>query len=267
MASHTADRTSWHNLPVHARQRIIDIVSQTDGSLAPYATVSREWQPVVERRNFSYIKLTMPRIEEFDLMTTRTQDYVQYIWLCLELQESAPSEGDSGRPVMSDADGHAVGTAFSKVLHTLSPWTPRASLVLDISVHSRSDATGWFQHLTFEPDDLCNERESDIMYSRLPMPTFPVTAANNPPLTTLALEKLFHQIEVKGPFREEDGWWTGLPIAPAVTTVLLRQQTRRRWKPKTMQHLLSRFPNLREVHWEPWREWDTSMQETIDYSK
>ncbi|UKZ81159.1 hypothetical protein TrVFT333_008930 [Trichoderma virens FT-333] len=62
----------------------------------------------------------------------------------------------------------------------------------------------------------------------------------------------------EGPFdsdEEELQWWDQLPSVPAVTTLLLRQQNRRRWKPEALAHMFARFPRLQEVHYEPWREW------------
>ncbi|GJC98912.1 oxoglutarate iron-dependent oxygenase [Colletotrichum higginsianum] len=44
-------------------------------------------------------------------------------------------------------------------------------------------------------------------------------------------------------------------ISPSVTSLLLRQQNRRRWKLDSLAHMFARFPRLRELHYEPWREW------------
>ncbi|EQB51281.1 hypothetical protein CGLO_09200 [Colletotrichum gloeosporioides Cg-14] len=45
-----------------------------------------------------------------------------------------------------------------------------------------------------------------------------------------------------------------------VTVVLLRQQTRRQWWPATLTNMLTRFPNMKELCYEPWREWSQSQQ-------
>ena len=48
-----------------------------------------------------------------------------------------------------------------------------------------------------------------------------------------------------GPFdteREERQWWDQLPSVPAVTSVLLRQQNRRRWKPASLVTYVRPFP-------------------------
>ena len=78
-----------------------------------------------------------------------------------------------------------------------------------------------------------------------------------PPLS--AMLKNFHLIMEEGPFDSESlemQWWDQLPLVPAVTCLLLRQQNRRRWKPHSLAHMFARLPRLQEVHYEPWREWD-----------
>lgn len=49
-----------------------------------------------------------------------------------------------------------------------------------------------------------------------------------------------------------------------VTHLLIRQQTRRRWKPLALVEMISRLPRLQELHYEPWREWDDAMQDGTD---
>lgn len=284
MASDTVIKTSssWHNLPAEARQTILNALLQTDGSLAPYATVSREWQAIIEPHNFSHLKVTMPRIQQLEAMTFRTQRYVQYIWLCLELEEYELEEYYPQG--MSDADSHAIGKALHGVVDALSSWCDRPDLVLDISIHSPSDPAYWFKYLTFEPDHPFNQRESDC--SELPGLSVPVITnydsndSNDSNslddsggsdesqdhemdddaiyFTGHQINKLFNQIVVK------DEWWQDMPLARAVTAVLFRQQTRRRWPPNMIWHLLSQFPRLQEIHYEPWREWDDGMQNRTD---
>lgn len=81
-----------------------------------------------------------------------------------------------------------------------------------------------------------------------------------------ALDKIFTEIVSAGPFGSEElerQWWEQLPMAPAVTCLLLRQQNRRRWKQVSLAHMNARFPKLQELHYEPWREWE-EMQRFTD---
>jgi hypothetical protein len=62
----------------------------------------------------------------------------------------------------------------------------------------------------------------------------------------------------EGPFNTEEQemqWWQQLPLVPVITSVLLRQQNRRRWKPTALAQMFARLPRLEEVHYEPWRDW------------
>lgn len=215
MASDTAATTSlsWDSFPVEARRTILNALLQSDGSLAAYAAVSREWQAIIEPHNLSHLKLTMPRIEQFESMTFRTQKHVQYIWLCLELEEYGLLE--SCQREMSNADSHAIGKALYAVVDVLSSWNDRPSLVLDISIHSPSDSAYWFKYLTFEPDHPFKARGG---HGEIPGLSMPATNNNGDdiydsdgsydshetiPATRLsdnAINNLFNRIVVKGPF-------------------------------------------------------------------
>jgi hypothetical protein len=73
----------------------------------------------------------------------------------------------------------------------------------------------------------------------------------------------------EGPFDDEEPemqWWRGFPFVPVVGVVLLRQQTRRRWKPVALANMLTRFPNMNELCYEPWREW-TEIETQTDKRK
>lgn len=80
-----------------------------------------------------------------------------------------------------------------------------------------------------------------------------------------AVSKVFHAVMDEGPFddaQSELQWWDQLPSVPAVTSLFLRQQNRRRWNPDSLAHMFARFPRLQDVHYEPWREWNFLQRET-----
>ena len=45
-----------------------------------------------------------------------------------------------------------------------------------------------------------------------------------------------------------------MPKARAVTSLLLRRQTRRQWKSEVLEELLDLLPEVHEFHYEPWRD-------------
>lgn len=61
---------------------ILEALLQNEGSLASFATVSREWQAIIEQHNFSRIKLTLgSRLANFGSMIRRNRALVRYMVL------------------------------------------------------------------------------------------------------------------------------------------------------------------------------------------
>ncbi|KXH35153.1 hypothetical protein CSIM01_04678 [Colletotrichum simmondsii] len=274
----------WDSLPREIRLLILQKVMQDDCPLAPLATVSREWQTDIERHNFARIRLTPSRLANFRVMVQRNQSLVCYIWFCLELDEydctrCAPSPGrtitDEFEEVfaISGTDKCPITASFQNLFSILSKWEPHGDLTLDISIYSPSDSKHWFPYLTFYPDTppdvpddhtikkaMANQNYHDPDHGWL----HGFRHLASPPW---ALRKLFHLIMEQGPFDSDDEelkWWDKLPLAPVVTSLLLRQQSRRRWKPESLAHMFSRLPRLQEVHYEPWREWNNPTQKSTD---
>lgn len=281
--------STWDGVPKEIRLLIFEALVQDGCTLSRLATVSREWQAELERYNFARIKLTPSRLIDFRAMIHRNRALVDYIWFCLELDDynctkCAPSgmHTDEDELVeafaVSDTDKCPITTAFQNLFSILSTWDPpHNDLILDISIYSPSDSKHWFKYLTFMPDTL---------------PNMPVGGGGGIKQTMLknvyddpqhgwvggfrhsapprgAIRKVFHSVMDEGPFMDnqtELRWWDQLPLVPAVTTLLLRQQNRRRWKPDSLAHMFARFPKLQEIHYEPWREWDC-MQRCTDRGK
>ena len=270
-----SDKTSWGYLPTEIRDMILQLLLRDSRiSLATLATVSREWQTVIERHNFARIKLTPPRIADFGSVIRRNRELVSYIWFCLELEEydctkcASENYEDWG---MRMPDNILITTAFQDLFSILSTWKPGGDLVLDIGMHSPSDAEHWFKYLTFGPDarsDQGTDRWDQSQCNEQPMPLKFVDCHRGsvPDKFESAINKVFEEIMCEGQFDDdwiENEWWEQLPLVPAVTGVLLRQQTRRRWKPAALARIFGRLPGLQEIHYEPWREWEdgNSMQQ------
>lgn len=65
----------------------------------------------------------------------------------------------------------------------------------------------------------------------------------------------------------ESPFWQQVPTVPAITGLLLRQQTRRQWHAGTLQAIFTRLPRLREVFYEPWRPVDNNGRVAKDKGK
>lgn len=240
--------------------------------------MSREWQKVIEPHNFARIKLTPSRLADFGSVTRRNRGLVRYIWLCLELEKydctQCASVDDLG---LSEADHLLIATAFQDLFSTLSTWKPGSDLVLDISVHSPSDAKHWFKYLTVMPDarsDQGKDRWDPSQWEdQLKAPNFKdCHSGSDPRKFEWAITKVFDELIRPEDFDTDwlkNEWWEQLPLVPAVTGVLLRQQTRRRWSPRALKYMFARLPMLQEIHYEPWREWEEKpvLQEWTDECK
>ncbi|ROW12397.1 hypothetical protein VMCG_00510 [Cytospora schulzeri] len=264
------DKTPRVFLPAEIQFMIIDALLQDGCSVASFATVSREWQVIVERHNFARINLTTSRLADVDSMLRRNRHLVGYLWFRVELErydctKCAPSHDWLG----SNMDNVCVATAIQDLFSTLSTWEPNGDLLLDISVYSPSDSEHWFKYLTFGPDtpsDQCSWKEiagqamlATLVDGRHQHGWYATCRSHHRAPIEYAIKKVFVEIMGEGPFdtdEQEGQWWRQLPLVPAVTGVLLRQQNRRRWKAAALAQMFSRFPSLREIQYEPWREWD-----------
>ncbi|OAA57646.1 hypothetical protein SPI_07305 [Niveomyces insectorum RCEF 264] len=257
---------------------ILEILLQDGCRVANFAAVSREWQPIIEQHNFARIYLTRSRLENFRETIHRNRALVHYIWLCVELDEYDCTECghlNTSTSRSGSKDSIPLTAAFKRLFATLSTWEPNGNLLLDISVHSPSDSQHWFKYLTFEPDLPFDERNQNwcaetAMLEKLDDHNHDWCAGRRKsPPKRIAIEKVFEGITGGGPFDGEEFYtpvWRDLPLAPAVTGLLLRQQTRRQWWAKALDQLLSRLPGLQEIHYEPWREWSRHMQAGADHS-
>jgi hypothetical protein len=170
-------------------------------------------------------------------------------------------------------DNSLIVEGLEDLFSILSAWQPGGELTLDISVYSPSDSQHRFNYLTFEPDttpDTCDEhRLAERPMLSKPCNNYhgPSAGGQSPVPTFEAINKVFEEIMGESPFdddEQERRWWQQLPLVPAVTGVLLRQQTRRRWKPDALAQMFACMPGLREIHYEPWREWLDIQQRWTD---
>lgn len=193
-------------------------------------------------------------------MTRRNHHLVRYLWLCLELQGGGPT----GVLNYTSEENMLLVNTFAELCRILRVrWLFSRDLLLDIDIHAASDVE-YFKRLRFEPDLPENECDQDQ-----PAGTArPVTE-----MTELFVRRIFDNVisqyatRAKSPAPASPSTWTLLPLVRAVTRVLVRQQSHRRWNPRILSLILSYLPNLEEVHYEPWREWVWSPFHRLDYCK
>ncbi|KAF2815552.1 uncharacterized protein BDZ99DRAFT_550438, partial [Mytilinidion resinicola] len=154
------------------------------GNVAKFASVCRESQAVIEKPNFSRLKLTVPRLADFSDIATRKRSHMKYIWLYIELQEN-----------------HS--RSIKSVFRILGKWNPQGRLTLDISVQSPSDSKHHFKNAHFGPD-IAHSFESEQPLSSFHDPPHGWvngTQVYLPPLCSV--ERLFEDIEFPSDFWQE----------------------------------------------------------------
>jgi hypothetical protein len=232
-------------------------------------TVSREWQSFLEPFNFAKITLSVPRLtdSESQVILFKRQDQIRYIWFRVELQQydcTVCANQDTEILGLSDANNSFVADAFKSLFLVLTKWEPRGDLTLDITIYSPSDDKHCFKYLRFYSDvgseyiDFSPPLTDSNGLGLVNDPEHGWTSGRQLHTPNVyAIERTFQEMMGEGPFDDEEPemeWWRNLPSIPVVGTVLLRQQTRRRWNPVALANMFTRFPNLQELIYEPWRE-------------
>ncbi|KAK3379781.1 hypothetical protein B0T24DRAFT_647243 [Lasiosphaeria ovina] len=211
--------SGWNKLPGVIRLLILEALMQDGCTLSCFATGSREWQTVLERHNFARIKLTPLRTVDFGSMIHRNRALVGYIWFCLEVDDYDCTTCAPTYREITDRDERAEAFIISNT--------------------DNCPITTAFQNLfsALSTWDHGGDLTLDISI-------YPPNVLVGRGIEQTISDKVWDD--------PKHGW---LPSVPAVITLLLRQQNRRRWKPDALAHMLAQFPRLQEVHYEPWREW------------
>lgn len=272
------------NLPTEIKNAILQSLIDDGCKVARFATVSPGWQEIIEKHNFTNIRLTQWRISDLNRMTQRNRARIKSIWFWVELEQYdcmtcsrlyLSNEIDAATRRRTDI---LIMNALEDLFVALSSWT-NEGLTLDISIYSESDARHSLKHLTCEPDLASEEgnasREKELTKIARGMRSDRHRKGGRVKQMLLldhGIEKTFanimsmhfsgHSLEAAQERRHQ--WWQKLPQVPAVTRLLLRQQTQRRWHLDTVAKMLHKFPNLSELHYEPWREWNDWFQEVTD---
>lgn len=259
---------SWLYLPPEIRSIILQHVAEDRPRAQHYATVSREWQPVFEHLTFARLHIHHRRLLEFrTVVNRRRMQYVQYIWFRIILDRYNCTGCTIAR--ISDDDNYHIMSTIKTLFQVLTSFDPQqCSLQLDITVYSPSDNIHCFKHLTFWSDrpslDLIHqpvprESYSDRGWTLTHRGHIPCRESIGKVFATVLDDHFFTAARM-----DERRWWEGLPRVPCVTSLLLRLQTRRKWKPMSLVYMISRMPSLREIYYEPWAECDRDQQALTD---
>ena len=263
----TTKTSSWTQLPAEIRLKIIDelirAVEQDGSSLGPYATVSSEWQAAIEAVNFRTLNISpdMLNTRGFVIMANRawTLGLVRHVnlslaiaeYTCLDCQLKQRREIRYDRPQpLLFIDRQAA----LKVFRLLKGWKGPTGVTLDITVQSPSDACHYFPHMGVGkprrtlPAAIHDPRHGWENGQRVMLP--PKRA-------------VFRMFEAVCP-------WQFNPATTrtkAVTRLVIRRQTTRRWGVGDLDCLIRDCGGLKEFHYESWRAWTARGAEDVDARK
>lgn len=251
----------WLSLPPEVRAIILKLLIHHD-KIAPYATVSKEWQSVIEKKNFGHLKLRPSSLGSLERLAEQHQGLVKHIWLNIELKRYTCRSCRRIESLTSIyANNKIMAEAITRLFFILANWKQNGGgLTLELNAYSPSDSEHWFQGCYFGAP-------GEVLGSECPPQRGLLTTAIHYPThgfwhgtpTDDALRRPFEPTTLK--FQEE------LPSVQVVTKFLLRRQCRRQLDPSTLSYLWAKLPQLGEVIYEPWQLSERPSQDPWDSGK
>ena len=245
---------SWDSLPVEIQTHILDDLLLHEES-ARYASVCRVWQTIMEPRTFARLKVTQWRLADFGDIGYRHRHLVKDIWLSIEPLE-CPDCGGEGIFKWRQVSASTMVKAIEDLVILLSTWEPSGSLSLDISVKAPSAAKHSSRTSQYGPGVISEPKKAKRIQCS---PWSHDASVQGPAMFLFDTRADFSKPEPR--LRKK------MPKARAVTSLLLRRQTRRFWTSKVLEDLLDLLPEVHEFHYEPWRDWRRMQARPTNTSK
>ena len=246
----------WDSLPVEIQTNILEALVLL-GDSARYASVSRPWQTIIEQRNFARLKVTRSRLAGFSDIGYRHRHMVKYIWFSIEPAEyNCPYCGVVGIYNWHQVSSKSIRKAIQDLVIQLSIWEPSGSLLLDISVKAPSGLMQPSSIIQYGPPVISEPKKDTIVQCEHWLHD---TSLRD--LAAYLFHKTINDSEPEPELSQE------MPKARAVTSLLLRRQTRHPWKPEAIEELLDLLPEVHEIHYEPWRDWRRMFRRPTNTSK
>lgn len=232
----------WNSLPTELRSLTLEFAIQAARQrsklhqISTYAVVCREWQVIAEQANFASLKVVSSELSEFEnIVVGPRRQWLRHIWLKVELPRYPRKKN---RVPETDEEQQANDIVFTtdiqSLLFVLAKWDidecPNG-LELELSARSPSDTQqlAGISGLTEEGDSRYFDSHIDFAFL--------------------------------------DTQWVGthgLPIAVVVTRIAILRRCWRNIDPQALLTLLSSLPNLTELRYEPFQQFDDGAQEVLD---
>lgn len=138
-------RIGWSDLPLELREMILEALEESlqGGKAASYASVSKEWNRILEPYIFKRLKLFrlgMGKLQDF--VTDRRRPFVQFIWFRFE-RKLSPDWGRVDLVEQKELDQLRFAYAVTWLFQILSEWDERKTgqpgIVLELSAFSEFD--------------------------------------------------------------------------------------------------------------------------------
>jgi len=237
----------WPSLPADIRLLIFDEISgQKHRGWAQCAAVCKEWQAILEPKNFSQLALQESCLDELETLVIRQRPLVQHICFNIDLPRyGCPtckrSATSSTRPFT------IFRRAILRLFSILSTWQPTGRLTLELSASSPSNSQHWFKKYCFGPGhedtrDWTQEEKATRWHD--PKHGW----VDGQQVTTPdpdAILRLFSPLCWNAP--------RNLPVVHAVTDFYIRRQLRRKLSPEVLKALWEKLPRLESIVYELWR--------------
>ena len=245
----------WDSLPVEIQMHILEALLLHEDS-ARYASICRAWQTIIERKNFAHLKVTQSRLAGFSDIGYRHRDLVKYIWFSIEPSEYHCPHCGGVVYNWNQVPTKNIRRAIQDLVIQLSTWEPSNSLLLDISIQAPSGLRHSSSTIQYGPGVISEPKKAKI----------------------IQCSHWLHDRSIYGPLAHLFNRTTSvskpepkpshkMPKARAVTSLLVRRQTRRPWKSEVLQELLDLLPEVHEIHYEPWRDWRRMEERPTNTSK
>lgn len=236
----------WLSLPTDIRLMIFDEISgQKHRGWAQCVAVCKEWQAVLEPRNFSQLTLQTSCLDELETLVIRQRHLVQHICLDIDLPRyGCPTCKQTA--TMSFHRYMIFRKAILRLFSILSTWSPTGRLTLELNASSPSDSQHWFKNYCFGPghedtrDWTQQEKVSRWHDPRHGWVDGQQVQTPNP----RAILRLFSPLCSTVPHN--------IPVVHAVTEFCVRRQLRHELFPEVLEVLWKRLPRLETIAYELW---------------
>lgn len=127
-----------------------EITHQKNPGWASCASVCKEWQFFIEKRNFHQLKLQQTCLSKFKRTIIRQRYLVHHIQLDIKLPKYTCQTCAQGESVVWASRQRAIIiVAIWTLFSILSTWEPASDLTLELKAHSPSDSEHWFKNHLF----------------------------------------------------------------------------------------------------------------------